>query len=165
MAIPQRNGNTANIGTGTRTFFVTSSTYNRKRLFQVEKYAQLLCDVIKTYATSRKFELHAFVIMPDHFHILVSIGPETSIERTVQLIKGGFSYRLSHELDRRGEVWQRGFSEIRIYDDEAFASRKKYIHDNPVRARLVEAAEDYPYSSAAKAGVLLDASGTTKVVP
>ena len=37
--------------------------------------------------------MHAFVVMPDHFHLLITIGPELSIERAIQFIKGGFAFR------------------------------------------------------------------------
>jgi putative transposase len=64
----------------------------------------------------------------------------------MQLIKGGFSYRLRKELGYQGEVWQRGFSEIRIADAKSFMQHREYIIQNPVKAGLVEIAEQYPYS-------------------
>jgi len=86
--------------------------------------------------------------MPDHFHVLITIGPEISIERAVQFIKGGFAFRAGRELTFRSPVWQRGFSEVRIYDREAFEQVQSYITKNPVKRRLVQKAEDFPYSSA-----------------
>jgi putative transposase len=49
--------------------------------------------------------------MPDHVHLLITISGDSTIERVMQFIKGGFSYRLKRELGYLGEVWQRGFSE------------------------------------------------------
>lgn len=86
--------------------------------------------------------------MPDHFHVLIIIGPEVSVERAVQYIKGGFAFRAGRELAFRSPVWQRGFSEVRIYDREAFEQVQRYITENPVKRRLVQKAEDFSYSPA-----------------
>jgi putative transposase len=86
--------------------------------------------------------------MPDHFHVLVTIGPEISVERAVQLIKGGFAFRAGKELGFRPPVWQRGFSEVRIYDPLAYARARQYIALNPVKRGLTVAAAEYAYSSA-----------------
>jgi putative transposase len=63
----------------------------------------------------------------------------------MQLIKGGFSYRLKSEFGDQGEVWQRGFSEVRIRDGQSFLQHREYNVQNPVKAGLVDMAEQYPY--------------------
>jgi putative transposase len=70
-----------------------------------------------------------------------------TIERAMGLIKGGFSHRLSSKFP----VWQRGFTDHRIRSDDEFQARREYIHQNPVRARMVELPGLYPYSSAYRA--------------
>jgi len=86
--------------------------------------------------------------MPDHFHVLMSLDEKTSVERAVQLIKGNFSFRRKKELGLTGEVWQRGFSEVRVIDRASFLAHKEYIDQNPVKTGLAQRAEDYPYCSA-----------------
>jgi hypothetical protein len=61
---------------------------------------------------------------------LLSVGREISIEKAVQLIKGGFSYRASHEFGLKTQVWERGFSEVRILNATDFATRACYIREN-----------------------------------
>jgi putative transposase len=135
MAIPTR---TARPGT----FFITA-TYNRRRFFQVEANALLMIDTLQHYRREGNYKLHAFVVMPDHIHLLLT--PETiTLERAIGLIKGGFSRRLASKLP----VWQRSFTDHRIRDAEEFAIRRNYIHENPIRAHLSANAEAYPYSSA-----------------
>ena len=134
MAIPSR---TAKAGT----FFVTTATHNRRRLFQVEANAQRLLETIEHYRAN--YLLHAYVVMPDHLHLLITPMIIT-LERSMQLIKGGFSYRLGSNLP----VWQRGFTDHRIRDAEDFRTRVQYIHRNPIDARLCEQAETYAFSSA-----------------
>ena len=127
-----------------RTYFVTTVTANRRRLFQVDQTAELILDVIKHYHNERRFALHAFVIMPDHLHLLMTPAPDVSLEKAVQFIKGGFSFRLKS----RRHVWERGFNEVQIRTAEKFDACKRYIEGNPVRAKLAACAGQYPFSSA-----------------
>lgn len=100
------------------------------------------------YRDHGEYKLHAFVVMRDHFHVLLTIEGTGTIERVMQKIKGGFSYRARTELGFQGEIWQRGFTDERVWDAEQFLSVRQYIHNNPVRKGMVVAAEDYPFSSA-----------------
>ena len=58
----------------------------------------LLIDVLRSNVAAGKFELHEFVIMPDHVHLLMTLPVDMTIEKAMQLIKGGFSYRLRREF-------------------------------------------------------------------
>jgi len=136
MAIPTR---TARPGT----FFVTSATYNRRRLFHVPKNAELFLEALQHYRREGHYKLYAYVVMPDHFHLILTPQGIT-LERAVGLIKGGFSHRLASKIP----VWQKSFTDHRIRDREDFDTRLNYIHQNPVHKRLITSAEDYPYSSA-----------------
>ena len=91
--------------------------------------------------------IHEFIVMPNHVHLLLTIPGEMSIEKAMQLIKGGFSFRARKELGFHGEVWQRGFSDVRVVDEQSFEKHREYIENNPVKAGLVNLAEEYPYGS------------------
>ncbi len=130
----------------TRTYLVTAVTAQRRRLFQVTATAELLEQTILDYHGQGKFLLHAFVIMPDHFHALITPAPQVSLEKALQFIKGGFSFRLKSKLD----VWMRSFNESQIMSEEKFINSVRYIEDNPVRRGLVAAPQAYPFSSAAR---------------
>src|SRR5260370_35155307 len=111
-----------------------------------------MMDVLEHYREQKKYVLHEFVIMPDHLHLLLTPAPEISIERAVELIKGGFSYRLGKDVSanaKRGLVWQESFTNHRIRDERDYAQHGDYIRMNPVRARLVDAPDLYPYPSVA----------------
>ena len=130
-----------------RTFFVTTVTIQRLPIFRRETTARLLIETFAHYREQKKFLLHEFVIMPDHVHALLTPSDNISLERAMQFIKGGFSYR----LDKPGPVWQASFTNHRIRDSDDYERCREYIRMNPVRARLAERPEDYPYSSAARA--------------
>ena len=112
---------------------------------QSERNALLLVDVLRSYVAAGRFRIHDFVIMPNHLHLLLTVGREMTVERAMQFIKGGFSYRLRKEHGYLGEVWQGGFSEVRIVDQESFLRHRECIAANPVKAGLAEGPEQYPY--------------------
>jgi putative transposase len=128
-----------------RIFFVTTVTAHRQPIFRRDAVARLLIDTLAHYRDERKYLLHEFVIMPDHMHALLTPAPEISVERAMQFIKGGFSYRLKS----RPPVWQASFTNHRVRDFADYENHREYVRMNPVRARLVVRAEAYPYSSAA----------------
>ncbi len=148
MAAPHR-GNT-----GFSTYFITADTFQKHSLFQTDRMANLFMDVLSSYRSQQKYLLHEFVLMPDHFHLLIT--PILSLERSLQLIKGGFSFRAKRELGFGGEIWEKSFYDHRVRDWEEYCAFRTYIHLNPVRKGLAAAPEQYPYSSA-KAGMKLDA--------
>src|SRR5579862_4443738 len=148
MAIPIRHADPAHVAAGARTFFVTSSISGKRNLLQSERSAQLFVRILYEYRGQQKFRLHEFVIMPDHFHILLTVECDSTIERAVQFIKGGFAFRAGRELRFRAPVWQKGFSEERILTVEAFQHVAGYIRNNPVARHLVNEAAEFPYSSA-----------------
>jgi putative transposase len=130
-----------------RTYFVTAITANRRRLFQVEANADLLLKTLADYRDQSRYQLHAFVIMPDHLHAILTPAPEASLEKAMQYIKGGFSFRLKSKLD----VWTKSFNETQILTGEKFEACKNYIEQNPIRAGLVISAPAYAHSSAHRA--------------
>jgi putative transposase len=127
-----------------RTYFITSGTASRRRLFQVEQNATLLIEVLKEQREKKRLQLHAFVIMPDHIHLLLTPAPEISLEKAMQFIKGNFSFRLRSKLD----IWERSYTNHRITDINDHNTHLTYIHQNPVRAKLTIQPELYPFSSA-----------------
>ena len=146
---PQREHATNNA----QTYMVTSSTWERRSIFQAEVWVKLLIDTLYHYRGTA-YLLHEFVIMPNHFHALIT--PQTSLEKAVQFIKGGYSYRAKKELCSNMEVWQKGFQDHRIRDASDYVLHVSYIHNNPVKERLCERPDQFPYSSA-RAGFELDA--------
>lgn len=138
---PTREISTAN----GQTYFVTSNTAGRKPFFKHERWTDLFIQTLLCYRPER-FLLHDFVVMPDHFHALIT--PHESLEKAVQFIKGGFSFRAKKELSWTGDVWIAGFSDHRIRNDEDYMVHQRYIAKNPVEAGLTGRIEEYAFSSA-----------------
>ena len=148
MAIPARHSDPRRAVAGARTFFVTSSIAAKRNLLQSDRSAGLFVRVLYDYREQRRFRLHEFVVMPDHFHLLLTVESNLTIERTMQFIKGGFAFRAGRELGFRAPVWEKGFSEARILDVASFERVREYIQNNPVARRLVREASEFPHSSA-----------------
>ena len=114
-------------------------------MLQSDRNASLLIDVLRSCVAERKFKLHDFVVMPDHVHLLLTVDSNLTIEKAMQLVKGRFSYRLKREFGYGGEVWQKGFSEVRADAPQSFQRHRDYIAQNPVKAGLVDSPEQYPH--------------------
>jgi putative transposase len=131
-----------------RTFFVTAATWGRRAIFRAEPMAHLFLDTLQRYRAQNKFQLHEFVLMPDHVHIMLTPAPDIPLEKAVQLIKGGFSFRVKKELSSNTEIWGTGYTEHRIKDANDYQHHVAYIRENPMRAKLAETPGAYLYGSA-----------------
>jgi putative transposase len=148
MAIPHRGW------TSNSTYFITASTAGKRHLLQTDRAAGLFVDVLIHYRQEQKYLLHEFVVMPDHFHLLLT--PEVPLERAMQLIKGGFSYRAKREIELGSDIWETSFVDRRVRDEDEYERMKQYIRNNPVKAGLVGSAEEFLYSSASPRWLLDD---------
>lgn len=122
------------------TFAITAVTYQRHRIFQRATNADLMMTTLFRYREQGRFQLHGFVVMPDHLHALLTPASDQSIERCVQLIKGGFSFAIRNE--GKGEVWQNGYHAHRVTDSTDYHNQLLYISNNPTRKNY----RDYPHS-------------------
>jgi putative transposase len=133
-----------------RTYLLTFVTAQRRRLFQVSETAELFVQTLNDYRAQGRFDVHAYLVMPDHVHVLLTPAADVSLEKAVQFIKGGFSFRLKRTLD----VWERGYDSRRVGDEPQFDAFRGYVEANPVRGGLVVTAEEYLYSSCGRGGVV-----------
>lgn len=148
MAIPSRNAVQTNVQADQRTFFVTFCTSAKRQILQSDRMRSLLLEVLMSYRSEHRYALHEFVFMSDHVHLLLTVDHDITIEKAVGLIKGKFSYRAGRELNWKGAVWEKGFSDHRVRDSEQYAGYVEYIHQNPVKAGMVNHPEQYEWSSA-----------------
>lgn len=141
MTIPHRGR------TSESTYFVTANVIERKCLFHVDKIARLFIEVLLSYRARKKYLLHEFVVMPDHIHLIITPTGIT-LERAMQLAKGGFSFQLNRGLKLKRDPWQPSFFDRRIRDSLEYEKFKNYIWQNPVKRFLAKTPQEYPYSSA-----------------
>ena len=117
-----------------QTYALTAVTHQRRRLFQRATNAELFIATLFRYRDAGKFQLHAFVVMPDHVHILLTPAPDMAIERCAQLVKGGFSFAIRKDFS--GEIWQDSYHAHRVIDGEDLRNQTFYILNNPAKKQL-----------------------------
>jgi len=108
------------------------------------------------YFDGERYRLFAWVIMPNHVHVLVEIWEGHPLDKVIHSWKSYTATEANKLLGRKGEFWFPDYFDRYIRDDKHFANALRYIHENPVNAGLVEKAEDWEFSSAKwwSAGIL-----------
>jgi putative transposase len=145
-------------------YFVTTKCWQGRTVFLIPETAQILTDTLFHYRDRKAYLLHEFVVMPDHLHLLLTPSPTSSLEKCVQLVKGGSSHQIHKERNHKMEIWQEGFYDWTVRDTNDWRAKVEYIRLNPVRAKLVERPQDWPYSSAA-AQLILDPTPSKYLQP
>lgn len=123
--------------------YVTTATHDRRPIFEISRVAELFIDTLLHYRTLGHYKLHAYVVMPDHVHLLLTPQGIT-LDQAIGLIKEGFAYRLESDLP----VWEESFTAYSVANIHDLEVVRAYLHQLPVRATLAPAAELYPHSSA-----------------
>jgi putative transposase len=145
--------------------YITIIAKNRLPVFRTDKVKLIVCEALKEARNSAEFLIFAYVIMPDHLHLVTDESKPSS--EILRYLKGTTSRRvidylknnnfvsslakLRHQEWRRKHthsLWQQEKNVFSIYSESLFMQKVNYIHLNPVRANLVEKATDYPWSSA-----------------
>ena len=118
------------------TYAITISTFQQHRHFQRTANAELFIATLFRYRASGKFLLHAFVVMPDHVHILITPAIDVSTAKAIQFVKGGYSHAVRDQSP--GEIWHSGYHEHRIRNFSDFEAQKRYIANNPSRKHYAD---------------------------
>ena len=145
--------------------YITNVTTHRLPIFRTDKLRELMCGFLNEARNSGGFLLFAYVVMLDHLHLLTS-RPSTTSD-VLRVVKGLTAHRVIEYLKKndyasslkkiehqqrdrnyKHSLWQPEKNVFEIYSENMFMQKLNYIHQNPVRAGLVERAIDYRWSSA-----------------
>lgn len=127
------------------TYFVTVDCWGGRQLLKGE-VAEILTDQVVQCRQKGYYLLHEFCVMPNHLHVLFTPAGESTLEKAVQMIKGGTSHRIRQQRKFLA-LWQDGYHDWRCRSQEDFHARATYIRDNPMKAGLVSDSSAWPYSS------------------
>lgn len=131
-------------------YMVTAATYTKRRLLQAPDRLTLVRDALFGLAEELGWLLQAWAILPDHYHF-IAVSPEHS-ETLRALIKRlhASTAKAINEGDRAPgrRVWFQYWDSHLTYE-RSYSARLNYVHQNPVRHRIVRQAETYPWCSAA----------------
>jgi REP element-mobilizing transposase RayT len=121
-------------------YFVTFATRDRRRIPSLDRTQAVLEQYGRCATLQFNVALGRYVIMPDHIHLFVRGSGNFTLSSWI----GGLKRAISVAL-RSQQLWQPGFFDHILRSDELYAEKWNYVRDNPVRAGLVEAADDWPY--------------------
>lgn len=127
-------------------YHVTSRGNNRDYILSDPKHKAFLLKQIKEYNMKFDFELLAYVIMDNHYHLLIKIN-ETPISEIMFNINNVLGKYLVRELKRKGHVLEKRYTSKIVATDTYLVWLLRYIHRNPIRAHMCDDLDDYRWSS------------------
>lgn len=119
---------------------------NQQVIFEdQEDYTKFISTLVR-YKTICGFKLHAYCLMPNHIHILIKPEKE-DLDLIVKRIAGSYVYWYNAKYYRKGHLFQDRFRSEPVEDDSYFLTVIRYIHQNPVKAKLSKSPQEYEFSS------------------
>lgn len=130
-------------------YFIVGVTQSRHPLFAKEDNVMLLRETLRNVKELYPFSMHAYVFLPDHFHLLIFVPETTNISKLMQSWQRNFTrnYKAARGITEPLRLWQRGFWDHVIRDADDWDRHFHYIHYNPVKHGYVRRVRDYPHSS------------------
>ena len=125
-------------------YLLTSTTLGRVPVFSDFHSARLLVAALRQAEEEGEIRSLAWVVMPDHFHWLVELGP-ASLKRLMRRVKSRSTMMINRHNGRSGRLWQKGFHDRALRREEDVQTVARYIVLNPKRAGLVARVGDYPH--------------------
>jgi putative transposase len=126
------------------THLVTFSCHNRAPYITDDHTRTTIEQTFERARRRHNLRIYAYVLMPEHVHLLVGEPPATPLKAALQAMKQESSTKLKGS---RKHFWLPRYHDFNIFSAHKFAQKLKYIHRNPVARGLVTKPEDWPWSS------------------
>ncbi|MBU4320438.1 MAG: transposase [Thermodesulfovibrionales bacterium] len=127
---------------------ITQRGNNKDTVFFDNEDRKFYLYVLQRYKNKYEIKILAYCLMGNHVHILAVPEKETSLARGMGGTNLLYTQHINRKYERNGRLWQNRFFSTLVEEDPYLWAVMRYIERNPVRARLVKKAEDYPWSSA-----------------
>jgi len=128
-------------------YHITNRGNNKTPIFRQDEDKEMFLRLINKYKERFLFKLFGFVVMDNHVHLVIQATELYDISKIMHCINLSFSKRYGFKYDWSGHVWQGRFKSELIETEEYILNCLEYIHNNPVRAGMVDSAADYFWSS------------------
>lgn len=128
-------------------YFLTTVTKDRIEIFKEPKNCKILLVTIEYFKLILDYRLYGFCIMPEHLHLIIHPFGKYNSSYIMKMLKDSFARKLNKINDKEGKIWQKGFYDECILDTLTLIKKLEYLHNNPMKDRLVNSPEEYPYSS------------------
>lgn len=120
---------------------------NRQATFFVDDDYAVYLDKLYEYAEKYKVAVHAFVLMTNHVHLLMTPTDEKGVSRLMQSLGRYYVRYINGTYNRSGTLWQGRYKSTLVDEEGYLLTVMRYIELNPVRANMVNLPKDYPWSS------------------
>jgi putative transposase len=131
--------------------------HNRDAVFRARGDYEFYMTVLFEAIEALQIDLHAYVLMPNHVHLLLSCAEKSSLARLFQSVGRRYVQHFNRRYTRTGTLWEGRFRSCTVDSERYLLECYRYIELNPVRAKLVDRAEEYVYSSYRHhAGIVFD---------
>ena len=120
---------------------------NRQDIFMDTSDFQRMLALLEAHAKAQGVDLHAYVLMNNHLHLLLTPTEDTSLPRMMQALGRAYVLSFNKRHGRSGTLWEGRYRSTLIQTDRYLLACMAYIDLNPVRAGMVAQAADYPWSS------------------
>jgi len=135
----------ARIFTNNPLFFVTFCTHRRRKVLAMNSVNDALVEFAIRAQAEHHIAVGRYVIMSDHLHLFVCGPDDFRLGQWVGMLKQHLA-RVIELTETSRPIWQRGFFDRLLRSAESYGQKWNYVRENPVRAGLVEKAEDWPYA-------------------
>ena len=126
-------------------YVVTTATRGRRHIFISDIACTLMRESIASSEQKNRLVALCWLLMPDHLHLLLQLADTSSLSAAVNTLKADSARRINRALGCSGQLWQRGFYDHQLRDDEDARTQARYLIANPLRAGLVTKVRDYPH--------------------
>lgn len=120
---------------------------NRQAIFAADADYETLLAMLDENARKFEVELHAYVLMTNHFHLLVTPATVTALPLLMQAVGRRYVRYFNQRQGRSGTLWEGRYRSTLIQADRYLLACMVYLDLNPVRAGIAATARDYPWSS------------------
>ena len=120
---------------------------NRDPIFIAEEDYSTYLEWLRSAAVKHGCAIHAYVLMTNHVHILVTPSTEHGLGKMVQMVGRYYVQYFNHQYRRTGTLWEGRYKASLIDSEQYLLTCQRYIEMNPVRANMVEHPAEYPWSS------------------
>ncbi|MFH1868945.1 MAG: transposase [Candidatus Omnitrophota bacterium] len=128
-------------------YHIFNRGHNKYKIFHDQQDYLTFKKLIKKYLMSSKIEIYHYALMPNHFHLLLKVLEAKGLSKFMQGLCQTYAQNYHKRYDTVGYLFQNRYKDIFIKNDNQLLECGRYIERNPLRARLVNNLDNYPYSS------------------
>jgi putative transposase len=143
-----RKGRASVSGVG---YFISKCILHKdKILLNDPEIAKIVIKTFQWMISNKYIKIDGFIIMPDHYHIIMAVSGTKSLSNTMRSINQYSAKKINTHLHRSGRFWEEGFFDHALRNLQDYEMAIKYLHDNPVKTGLCSSPDEYLFSSVNK---------------